>query len=100
MIQRGENNKYPMEIETWKFGEKIPEWLSDRANVKFIDGEGNITLNTRDLNNNGREIISSDGVNTLIRLNTADSYVCFSKSHPLISLRPIQLELLYVEKEK
>ena len=36
--QRGRNDKYPAKIEVWRIGEKVPEWLSDRAKVKFIDG--------------------------------------------------------------
>ena len=100
MIQRGENDKYPKNIETWKFGEKVPEWLSDRASIKFMDGEGNLTLNYRNLSNGGKEIISSDGITTLIKLDTFDSYVCFSTDHQLISLKPIQLELLYREKKE
>ena len=54
--QRGKNNKYPAKIEVWRIGEKVPEWLSDRAKVKFIDGEGNVTLDRRDRGDGSYEI--------------------------------------------
>ena len=99
MLQRGRNDKYPKIIETWGIGEKVPEWLSDNASINFIDGDGNLFLKTRDLSNGGKEIIASDGINVLVRLNTKDSKLCYAKGYPIFSLRPIQLELLYRPQE-
>lgn len=91
--QRGLNKKYPKEIHTWKIGEKVPEWLSDRAKVKFIDGEGNVTLDRRD-GGDGYEIISSDGIHPLVTVKERMGVVCFG-DNKIFSLKERQLELLY-----
>lgn len=99
MTQRGMNDRYPDEIETWKLGDKIPEWLSDKAQVVFIDGEGNLTLNIRDLNSGGKEIIGSDGKSILVKMETPKSLVCYSPRRPIFSLRQEQIDLLYESEE-
>lgn len=100
IIQRGENKKYPNQIITWKLGEKIPEWLSDRAKVKFIDGEGNITLDWLETSTGGFNIQDSSGLNTLVEMKTKDSILCYSESeNKLFSLTPVQFELLYIEEK-
>jgi hypothetical protein len=99
MTQRGMNDIYPDEIETWKLGDKIPEWLSDKAQVIFIDGEGNLTLNIRDLNSGGKEIIGSDGKSILVKMETPKSLVCYSPRRPIFSLRQEQIDLLYESEE-
>ena len=99
MIQRGMNDRYPDEIETWKLGDKIPEWLSDKAQVIFIDGEGNLTLNIRDLNSGGKEIIGSDGKSILVKMETPKSLVCYSPRRTIFSLRQEQIDLLYESEE-
>lgn len=96
--QSGRNDAYPDEIETWKFGENIPDWISDICKVKFIDAEGNMTLDTRDTNTGGVEIISSDGARVAIKLNNKSDIVCYcSKTKKIFVLTPIQLSLLYKE---
>lgn len=100
MTQRGMNDRYPDKIETWKLGDKIPEWLSDKAQIVFIDGEGNLTLNIRNLNSGGKEIIGSDGKSILVKLDTPKSQVCYSPKKPIFSLRPEQIDLLYESDEE
>ena len=96
MIQKGKNNKYPKTIEIWGLGDKVPGWLSDQAQVKFIDGEGNITLGMNILSTGGREIIRADGKGILVKLETGDSKVCWGKENKQIfALKPKQLKLLY-----
>lgn len=95
MIQRGKNDKYPKEIEIWGLGDKVPSWLSDLAQVKFIDGEGNITLGMNILSTGGREILRADGKGVLVRLLSGDSKVCYSPGKPVFVLKPKQLRLLY-----
>ena len=98
-IQRGENKNYPNQISTWRLGEKIPEWLSDQAKIKFIDGEGNLTLDWLETSTGGVEIQDSTGLNVLVRLKTKDSILCFSTdTNKIFSLTPIQYNLLYIEK--
>lgn len=99
MIQRGKNDKYPEKIKTWKISEKVPSWLSDRAQVNFVDGNGNIYLEMNNLSNGGRDIIKSGKQGTLVRLNSQEHYVCYSCGYPIFSLSPKQLELLYTENE-
>lgn len=100
MIQRGYNPKYPENIDTWKIGDKVPEWLSDRASVKFIDGEGNITLNINQINTGGFEIKNSGNQGILIKTDTPDSLICFSQGYGIFKLRPKQLNLLYKPQEE
>lgn len=97
--QRGRNDKYPRNIETWRYGEPVPEWMSDVCKVKFIDALGNITLDYRETNTGGLEFISSAGDRTIISVGTKEDYVCWGDSR-LFTLRPIQLDLLYKKKEK
>lgn len=75
--QKGYNCLWPWEIETWRIGEKVPEWLSDIALVEFIDGEGNITLRTRSISNGGYEILQAgiDKAITLVRVNKKEDFV-------------------------
>ncbi len=100
MVQRGLNSKYPERIDTWRLGESVPDWLSDRAKVLFIDGEGNITLDMFKLDTGGVEIKNSDGKGILVKMKTGDSVLCYSSGKNIFSLKPKQLELLYQEEEK
>ena len=92
--QRGRNNKYPEKIETWKIGEKVPIWLSDRARIKFIDGNGNMTLDRRDRGDGSYEIIEASGIQTLVTVKERNGVVCFGDGR-VFSLRERQLEILY-----
>jgi len=92
--QRGRNTKYPETIEIWKIGEKVPEWLSDRAKVKFIDGNGDITLDRRDRGDGSFEIIGASGIQTLVTVSERSGVVCFGEGR-VFSLRKRQLEILY-----
>lgn len=92
--QRGRNSKYPETIEVWKIGEGVPEWLSDRAKVKFIDGNGNVTLDRRDRGDGSYEIIEAAGVQTLVTVPERIGVVCFGEGK-VFSLKERQLEILY-----
>lgn len=112
--QRGYNCLWPLEIETWRLGEKVPEWLSDIALVEFIDGEGNITLRMRNTSGGGYEILQAgvDKAVTLISMKKKEDYVCipvksdrlkdfppefeqYSSPFFLRSISPQQLKLIY-----
>ena len=45
--QKGYNPDYPEIAEIWKYGDPIPEWLSDRANITGLDDNGNPVIETR-----------------------------------------------------
>ena len=92
--QRGRNDKYPEVIETWKIGERVPVWLSDRAKVKFIDGNGDVTLDRRDRGDGSFEIIGASGVQILVTVSERSGVVCFGGGR-IFSLRERQLEILY-----
>lgn len=92
--QRGRNDKYPAEIEVWRIGEKVPEWLSDRARVKFIDGNGDVTLDRRDRSDGSYEIVGASGVGNLVVVPERVGAVCFSDGR-VFSLYERQLEILY-----
>lgn len=85
-IQKGYNCLWPYEIEVWKWGKPVPEWLSDQAGITFIDGEGNITLKTRELSGGGIEILQAGSNEALVRLkNIGTDMVYFplpSIGHP------------------
>ena len=95
--QKGENSKYPKEIKVWNVGDEIPEWLSDKAKVKFVDGEGNITLETNDTTTGGLEIWDSTGTSILVRLESKEDNVCIdlNEKGAIFSLTKKQTNLLY-----
>ena len=73
--QRGRNNLYPESIETWKQGETVPEWLSDRAKVEMVDlGNADKILKTSFLSSGGYEIYEASGKSVLVRV-PEDGYV-------------------------
>lgn len=92
--QIGENPNYPNYALTWYLGEKIPEWLSDRANIKFMDAEGNMTLDVIESNNNSIDIINSGGKGVLANMKK-DGVLIFNPKTGVISLTKKQFELLY-----
>lgn len=93
--QLGYNKKYPETVDTWKFGStSVPEWLSDRAKVKFIDGEGNLTLDILETNTGGYEIKNTEGTGALLLVPGKDDFVCYGDGK-IFSLTPVQFKLLY-----
>lgn len=99
--QSGHNDAFPEEIEIWKLGDPIPEWLSDRCKVSFLDGDGNITIETRETSSGGIDIINASGIGTLVELKSRRDYVCKERGNNnsrIFSLSEIQLNLLYQEK--
>lgn len=119
--QKGYNCLFPPVIEVWKWGEPVPEWLSDRAAIQFIDGEGNITLKTRGISKGGFEVIEAGTGEALVRVGSKEDYIYFPittelkncpappgsepwKLNPgekiIGSLTPTQLHLIYTKDEK
>lgn len=94
-IQSGKNKAFPEKINLWKLGEDIPEWLSDISKVEFVDGSGNITLKTLETNEGGLEIISADGISSIVRMSGKNDYVAIGDNGKIISLTEKQLSLLY-----
>ena len=100
MIQRGRNDKYPEKIETWKKGQRVPEWLSDRAKIELVDlGNEDKILKMTNLSSGGYELYDASGKNVLTRVPEENGYVCFGDSK-IFSLSQRELELLYTEEEK
>jgi hypothetical protein len=99
-IQSGYNGKYPRVIETWTWGEDVPEWLSDIAKVGAIDGTTNkVFLECRDLNNGGYELLDSSGQSSLVKAASRKDYICRElnrKGGKLFALTPSQLKLMYM----
>ncbi len=96
MKQKGQNSNYPQEISIWKMGEKVPEWLSNVAQILGID-DANDTyiLGINRLSKGGYEIKDSSGQNVLVRVWNDDNYVCYGDGR-FFSLSPTQLKLLYL----
>ena len=59
---------------------RFRRWLSDRAKVKFIDGEGNVTLDRRDRGDGSYEIVSAAGVQNLVIVPERTGAVCFGET--------------------
>lgn len=99
LIQRGRNNAYPETIKIWKLGQKVPEWLSDRAKVEGVDlGNEDKLLKTTELSSGGYELYDASGKNVLVRVPKG-GLVCFG-DNKIFSLSQKELDLLYEEKKK
>lgn len=92
--QTGQNDAYPDTVDIWCLGWEVPEWLSDRARVKFIDGEGNKTIEVIEEPNGGFSIIDSGGSDRLVTTKTKTSIICFGDSK-IFALTGKQFEILY-----
>ncbi|MBR2245872.1 MAG: hypothetical protein IJ880_02400 [Bacilli bacterium] len=101
--QKGTNSAFPQEVETWIWGEDIPEWLSDLAKIGAINGETNkIYLEHRDLSSGGYELLDSSGQHTLVRASSKKDYICrdlSKKKGGLFVLTPLQFNLIYYGTE-
>ena len=98
--QSGKNDAFPNSIEVWRYGEQpIPDWISDRCKVKFVDGLGNITLEYRETNTGGIEFINAEGTRVAFSLKNKRDYVCWG-DRKLFILNEEQLNLLYREDKK
>ena len=96
--QRGENPEWPITLEgLWKYGESIPEWLSDRANVTIMSGDGIKNIEIRETSSGGFEIIDSGKAGILVSLKKKDWYVIFDGKR-VAAISPEQLLFLYEEK--
>lgn len=95
--QRGRNNNFPGEILAWKIGDPVPEWLSDRASIAYIDDvTGNVGLNMTETSSGGYIIKDASGTADLVKLVSREDYVCKSTDNDRIfSLSHLQLSLLY-----
>ena len=100
--QRGQNDTCPGEVTTWKYGDDVPEWLSDIAKVASIDNNTHrISLETRETNTGGFEILDSSGQHVLVRLDSKTDILCRDissevKGITLFSMTPRQFDLIYV----
>lgn len=96
--QSGFNPNYPDTIEVWEYGaSSVPDWVSDKSKVTFIDGIGNVTLETHDTSTGGVEIIDSTGTAPLVRLKSKTDLICRDPEDDIhiFILSRIQLNLLY-----
>ena len=95
VIQKGYNPDYPKEAYIWTPNQPIPEWMIDRAKISGFNESGEPILCTRSKSSGGIEILDSSGKEVLVSIRTKDSWILYSSSHPLMSVTPHQLELLY-----
>ena len=99
-IQRGENPDWPHIIYgQWKIGEKIPEWLSDRAHVTIVTGDGIKNIETRETSSGGIEIIDSGKIGILATLRKKDWLIIYD-GKSVKSIGPEQFNILYKIIEK
>ena len=95
VIQKGHNPDYPKEAYTWTPSQPVPEWILDRARISGFNEKGEPILITRKRSSGGIDILEANGRDTLVSLRTEDSWILYSSSHPLMSVTPHQLDLLY-----
>lgn len=97
--QKGQNSDFPNEIETWCWGETVPEWLSDIAKVAAIDSNtSKVQLEVIETNTGGFSLKDSSGQGTLITLLDKRDILCREagkKGSRLFTLTALQLKLLY-----
>lgn len=94
--QRGRNSNYPETCETWKYGEKIPDWLSDKAKINAIDSRsGNPELDLIETKSGGYEIRTSSGENVLLKTKSRSDLVCYSPEKGIFVLTEEQANLIY-----
>lgn len=97
--QKGHNPDYPIEAEVWDpQKEKTPEWLIDRVKIKSVDEDGNAIIDTREFNTGGYEILMPESKS--LKMETKDSVILCSETHPLFSLSLKKFNLLYEPKYK
>ena len=94
IIQKGDNPDFPKTAEIWTLSDPVPEWLIDRAKFLGFTEEGQPEIDIRE-ESGGYFIPDSSGREVLVRLKGKDSFLLYSPTHPLISLTPHQMELLY-----
>ena len=95
--QKGNNPEFPDKAIVWKYGDKeIPEWLTDRANIKELNENGNPILDIRTRVSGEIEILESGGRDILVKLKNENSFLLYSKTHPILSVTEHQLKLLYI----
>lgn len=96
LTQRGKNNLYPETIKIWRLGDRVPEWLSDRAKVEGVDlGNADKMLKTTELSSGGFELYDASGKNVLVRVPKG-GMVCFGNNR-IFALSQAEFDLLYEE---
>ena len=101
LIQKGRNSAYPEKIETWRYGEKTPEWLSDICKVRAMEGSGNLILDIRKTTSGGYELLNSTGDgSSIVTATRMDDYICHGvNGGKVFSLTESQINLLYKEEK-
>lgn len=96
--QTGFNPNFPLEAETWKPGEKVPEWLSDRAKISGFDGEGNIMLDIKTDERGRIHIRDTYRPIDLVTLENSESIIIYGEGFSLKVLNQEQIDFLYEEE--
>ena len=98
--QWGYNPDYPIEVEGWKIGEKVPDWLSDVAKVSGFDGKtGDILLDMWTDKQGKFHIKDTYRPIDLLVIPNTDSMVVYGDGK-LIVLDPEEIDFLYIETEE
>ena len=64
--------------------------------MTFVDGNGSVTLESRETSTGGYELVSSTGNETVIKTMNSSDYICRGDNGKIFTLTHIQLDLLYV----
>lgn len=97
-IQCGRNDRYPKEIETWRYNidDSLPEWISDNCKIGKVDEFGKLHPTVRNGSKGGYEILNEHGTALITTHNDTD-YICYGEKK-LFVLTEKQLRLLYMPK--
>lgn len=95
-VIKGENPFYPVEVETWKYGEKVPSWLIEICKIECFDSNNNPVLTTKNKTNKGGcEYVGSDGKVIFRTSNETDCIVKDVNSPSIYVMSDLKFKLLY-----
>jgi hypothetical protein len=98
--QWGYNPSYPIEAESWKFGEPVPGWLSDVARVLGFNSDGGIILETYKDASGKIHIKDTYRPIDIFVLPNEDAMIIYGEGKRLV-IDETKLDLLYlIEGEK
>lgn len=91
--QSGRNELYPREIEVWKKGDLLPEWISDNCKILSVTEKGELIPDIRPNSRGGFDILDINN-HAIVSTSSEDDYVCYGESK-IFSLSELQINLLY-----
>lgn len=95
-VIKGENPFYPVEVETWRFGEKVPSWLIEICKIESFDSNNEPILTTKNKSDKGGcEYVGSEG-KVIFRTSSETDYIVKDvNSSSIYVMSDLKFKLLY-----